>query len=58
MHQSSASFIINYLSYLLDLGLLDVETVHMMNTPRCGNRDRNGHPEHARRRKRYALQGG
>ena len=29
----------------------------MMNTPRCGNKDHNGQAEHARRRKRYALQG-
>ena len=33
----------------------------MMNAPRCGNQDLNGHGEEARRRrrrrKRYALQG-
>lgn len=34
-----------------------METVRMMNTPRCGNKDRVGHSEDAKRRKRYALQG-
>ena len=29
----------------------------MMNAPRCGNKDKVGHGEEARRRKRYALQG-
>ncbi|XP_015790413.1 stromelysin-1 isoform X2 [Tetranychus urticae] len=40
-----------------ETGILDEETILMMNTPRCGNKDHNGQVEHARRRKRYALQG-
>lgn len=40
------------------LGILDEETIQMMNAPRCGNKDLVGHGEEARRRrKRYALQG-
>lgn len=38
-------------------GLLDEETINVMNAPRCGNKDKVGHSEEARRRKRYALQG-
>lgn len=38
------------------LGVLDQETMELMNTPRCGNRDDVGETAH-RRRKRYALQG-
>ena len=38
-------------------GLLDDQTMSMMNAPRCGNKDKVGHGEEARRRKRYALQG-
>nr|XP_046913387.1 matrix metalloproteinase-19-like isoform X2 [Dermatophagoides farinae] len=39
-------------------GILDEETIQMMNAPRCGNKDLVGHGEEARRRrKRYALQG-
>ncbi|GAB6022882.1 S-methylmethionine permease mmp1 [Chamberlinius hualienensis] len=37
-------------------GSLDNETVVMMNTPRCGVKDKVGHGNNARR-KRYALQG-
>jgi hypothetical protein len=36
---------------------LDEETLEMMNSPRCGNKDKVGHSEDAKRRKRYALQG-
>ncbi|OXA40516.1 matrix metalloproteinase-16 isoform X2 [Folsomia candida] len=36
-------------------GELDDETIELMNTPRCGVRDKIGHD--ARRRKRYVLQG-
>ena len=39
------------------LGILDSGTLELMNTPRCGNRDKVGHSEDAKRRKRYALQG-
>ncbi|XP_027206190.2 matrix metalloproteinase 1 isoform X2 [Dermatophagoides pteronyssinus] len=46
---------------LNESGILDEETIQMMNAPRCGNQDLNGHGEEARRRrrrrKRYALQG-
>ncbi|KAI2810198.1 calcium ion binding [Blomia tropicalis] len=42
---------------LNETGLLDEDTMHMMNAPRCGNKDKVGHGEEARRRKRYALQG-
>ncbi|UXI18425.1 hypothetical protein NH340_JMT04368 [Sarcoptes scabiei] len=43
---------------LNESGVLDEETIHMMNAPRCGNKDMIGHGEEAkRRRKRYALQG-
>ncbi|XP_054159824.1 stromelysin-3-like [Oppia nitens] len=38
-------------------GLLDDETIQTMNSPRCGNKDKVGHSEDAKRRKRYALQG-
>lgn len=41
---------------IVPIGLLDEETIRMMNTPRCGNAD-HGHSHHARRSKRYALQG-
>ncbi len=44
-------------AHLLLIGTLDEQTKSMMNAPRCGNRDRVGHSEDARRRKRYALQG-
>lgn len=37
-------------------GLLDPETIKMMNTPRCGNKDK-AHTHESRRSKRYALQG-
>lgn len=38
-------------------GDLDAETVELMNTPRCGVKDKLG-PDHvAKRKKRYALQG-
>lgn len=37
-------------------GELDNETITMMNTPRCGVKDKVGHSDSARR-KRYALQG-
>ena len=40
-----------------ETGVLDDDTIHMMNAPRCGNKDKVGHGEEARRRKRYALQG-
>ncbi len=36
---------------------MDEETIEMMNSPRCGNKDKVGHSEDAKRRKRYALQG-
>jgi len=36
---------------------LDEHTMEMMNSPRCGNKDKVGHGEDAKRRKRYALQG-
>ncbi|XP_017483196.1 PREDICTED: matrix metalloproteinase-14-like [Rhagoletis zephyria] len=42
---------------LNETGTLDEETVSMMGAPRCGNKDKIGHGEEARRRKRYALQG-
>lgn len=38
-------------------GTLDNDTVVMMNTPRCGVKDKIGHSNSARRKKRYALQG-
>lgn len=41
---------------LNETGILDNETIEMMNVPRCGVRDRVGHGDSARR-KRYALQG-
>ncbi|GBM77998.1 Matrix metalloproteinase-16 [Araneus ventricosus] len=37
-------------------GVLDNDTIDMMNTPRCGVKDKIGHASFARR-KRYALQG-
>ncbi|XP_055929701.1 matrix metalloproteinase-16-like [Argiope bruennichi] len=37
-------------------GVLDNDTISMMNTPRCGVKDKIGHAAFARR-KRYALQG-
>ena len=40
----------------MNAGLLDDETIRMMNVPRCGNRDK-GHTHVHRRSKRYALQG-
>ncbi|GFV19476.1 matrix metalloproteinase-16 [Trichonephila clavipes] len=36
--------------------VLDNDTLGMMNTPRCGVKDKIGHSSYARR-KRYALQG-
>ena len=41
---------------LNETGNLDQSTVRMMSQPRCGNKDRFGSGEEARRR-RYALQG-
>ena len=38
-------------------GELDRETLKMMNTPRCGLKDKLGPSTRARRKKRYALQG-
>ncbi|GIY55168.1 stromelysin-3 [Caerostris darwini] len=38
-------------------GTLDNDTLTMMNTPRCGVKDKIGSSAFARRRKRYALQG-
>jgi matrix metalloproteinase-14 (membrane-inserted) len=40
-----------------ETGILDEQTIEMMNSPRCGNKDKVGHSEDAKRRKRYALQG-
>ena len=42
---------------LNESGILDQDTLLMMNTPRCGNTDAHGHHSHGRRSKRYALQG-
>lgn len=39
------------------LGVLDNDTISLMSTPRCGVKDKIGHSESARRKKRYALQG-
>ena len=38
-------------------GVLDNQTIELMNTPRCGVKDNVGPSDDAKRKKRYALQG-
>ena len=45
------------MSSLFQTGVLDEETMTMMDMPRCGVKDVVGKKEQLRRKKRYALQG-